>query len=431
MEKEFIKQILLEQRDTILMREPGIEREAIKEIPGKLHLPHVCVITGLRRCGKSTFLRQIIKKFYNDSDFFYLTFEDERLFNFKAENFNILLEALIELFGNKKTVFIDEIQNIKNFELFVRRLYDQGYKFFMTGSNAELMSKEIATKLTGRHTDTVLTPFSFTEYLKWNDYNYDKKDIYRTEKRAMIKKHFNEYFYNGGMPEYVKYKNDEILLHVYEDIVIKDIAVRYNVDNLVQLRELYQYMVSNFGRRFSYNSVQRAINTGSVNTVKKFIHYLEQTYFARIINKFDYSTRKQIMNDKKFYLADNGFIQRISVKLNKDTGWLLENLVANALSSISEIFYFSIRGECDFIAVDKDKTINMIQVCSELNDRNKKREINGLAEAMNYFKKNEGLILTYDQEEEIVDEDKKINIIPVWKWLLTKNQTGITLETIL
>ena len=159
--EEEIKEILARQREIMLNKDYGIERTALQEIESKTKLPHVVVLTGLRRSGKSTLLRQLIKKLYQDKDFYYINFEDERLFNFSASEFNKLYEVLVSLYGKKKTFFIDEIQNVSHFETFVRRFYDEGFKFFITGSSATLLSKELGTKLTGRHVDIIVRPFSF------------------------------------------------------------------------------------------------------------------------------------------------------------------------------------------------------------------------------------------------------------------------------
>jgi uncharacterized protein len=159
--KEQLKQILVSQRETILKKDYGIERTILKDIKTKMSLPHVIVITGMRRSGKSTFLKQIIEKYYHNKNFYYINFEDERLFNFDASRFNDIYESLIDLYGECKTFFIDEIQNIPNFETFVRRFYEQGFKFYLTGSSASLLSKELGTKLTGRHVDIIVKPFSF------------------------------------------------------------------------------------------------------------------------------------------------------------------------------------------------------------------------------------------------------------------------------
>lgn len=416
--KEQLKHILTEQRESMLKRPLGVERHILKHIEKKIKLPHVVVLTGLRRSGKSTILRQIADKYYKNRDFYYINFEDERLFNFNASEFNDIYEGLVELFGEKKTFFIDEIQNISRFETFVRRFYDQGFKFFIAGSNAKLLSRELGTKLTGRHVDIIVRPFSFLEFLDLKGFNLQKNMIYKTESRVKIKKYFEEYLSKGGMPEYLIYGDAEVLTRVYEDIIIKDIVVRYNIENVPQLRELYQYLITTFSNRFSFNSVKKIIKLGSVNTIKRFISYLEDSYFVRVVNKFDYSLKKQIINDKKLYVSDNGFIHMISTKLTKDKGRILENLVFNVIESRYRLFYYSNKKECDFIALDNEKAHSAIQVCWELTEDNKEREVGGLMDALSEFKLKNGLILTYDQEDEIKVDGKTIVIKPVWKWLV-------------
>jgi predicted AAA+ superfamily ATPase len=417
--KEQLKQIIVSQRENILKKSFGIERGVLEEIKAKRKLPHIIVITGVRRCGKSTLLKQIIEKYYKNKDFYYINFEDERLFNFDASNFNDIYETLFEIYGECKTFFIDEIQNINNFETFVRRFYDNGFKFYITGSNANLLSKELGTKLTGRHIDIVVKPFSFLEFLKLKKFKFEKNMIYLTETRVKIKKLFEEYLEKGGMPEYLQFNDTEILMRAYEDIILKDIIVRYNVDNVASIREMYQYMVSNFSNKFSYNAIKKIIEIGSVNTVKKYISYLEETFFAKTINKFEYSMKKQLINDKKLYIIDNGFLQILSTRLTSDKGWLLENMVFNALNiQYADIFYFSEKQECDFVTLKNKKISSIIQVTWELNETNKQRELTGLLSAMKFFKQKTGLILTYDQEDEKIMDGNKIIIKPVWKWLL-------------
>ncbi len=416
-----IKEILVKQREAILNKNYGIKREVLKDVESKIKLPHVVVLTGLRRSGKSTLLRQLIKEQYKDEDFYYINFEDERFLDFPASEFNRLYEALASLYGKKKTFFLDEIQNIANFEVFVRRFYEEGFKFFITGSSATLLSKELGTKLTGRHVDITVRPFSFTEYLSLKGVKLEKDSIYKTEQKLEIKKHFEEYLKNGGMPEYLIYDDPEILTRIYEDTVIKDIAVRHKVNNVAVLRELYSHLISNFANKFSYNSIKKFIDINSVNTIKKFISYLEETYFAKTINKFDYSFKKQIVNDKKFYVLDNGFISVISKKISKDHGWLLENLVLSCLNKGNGVFYYSNEKECDFLIAKNKEIKKAIQVCYELNDDNREREIEGLKEAMEKFKLKEGLLLTNNQEEDIKIKSKNIRVRPVWKWLLEQN----------
>ena len=416
--EEQIKEILIRQRETILNKGYGVERTVLKEVESKIKLPHVVVLTGLRRSGKSTLLRQIIRKHYYDEDFYYINFEDERLFNFPANEFNKLYEALMILFGKKITFFLDEIQNIKNFETFIRRFYEEGFKFFITGSSATLLSKELGTKLTGRHVDIVVKPFSFLEFLKLKKFNLEKDSIYKTESKIELKRYFEEYLINGGMPEYLIYNDQELLTKVYDDTILKDIAVRHKVENISVLKELYQYLVTNFANKFSFNSIKKVISIRSVNTIKKFISYLEETYFAKTINRFDFSIKKQIISNKKFYVIDNGFIGVISKKLTRDKGWILENLVFNSLNKENEVYYYSNKAECDFLLVKNKTVTKAVQVCFDLSEDNREREISGLKEAMNKFKLKEGLLLTNNQEEEIKIDNKKIKVMPVWKWLL-------------
>ena len=416
--EEQIKEILIFGREKMLNKDIGIEREALKIVGEKMKLPHIVVITGLRRTGKSTLLRQIIKKFYDGKDFYYINFEDERLFNYPVSEFNKIYEVLVKLYGEKKTFFIDEIQNIDKFELFVRRFYDAGFKFFITGSNANLLSQEFGTKLTGRHVDILLTPFSFREFLKLKNIAIDEKSVYLTEKRAIIKNCFEEYLINGGMPEYTKFNDIEILERNFNDILLKDIISRYKVEDVNALRELYQFLITNFACRFSYNSLTKSVKISSVNTIKKYITYLEETYFAKLIAKFDYSLKKSFVNDKKIYLADNGFLKVISKKINKDYGFLLENIIFNNLSLNQEVYYDSNGYECDFIIVKNKEVVKVLQVAYELNDKNREREINGLMKAMDKFKLKQGLIITNNQEEEIKEGNKKIIVKPAWKWLL-------------
>lgn len=416
--KEQLKQVLVEQREAILKKKIGIKRYILKKIESKIKLPHIIVITGIRRCGKSTLLRQIISKYYHDEDFYYINFEDERLFNFKTSDFNIIYETLLELFGDKKTFLIDEIHNISNFETFVRRFYDNGFKFYITGSNARLLSKELGTKLTGRHIDIIVKPFSFSEFLDLKGLKFEREMIYKTEMRAKIKRFFLEYLVKGGMPEYLIYDDAEILMRIYEDIIIKDVAARYSINNITKLRDLYQYLVTNFSSKFSFHSIKKVIDFGSVNTIKKYIAHLEETYFAKLVSKFDYSLKKQLINNKKLFIVDNGFIAEVSTRITKDKGWLLENLVFTFLENYFDVFYYSNKNECDFVVSEQKRLKMAIQVTWELNEKNRKREIEGLVDAMHSLNLKDGMILTYDQEEKIDVKNKKIDVKPVWKFLL-------------
>ena len=418
MNKEQIKQMLVEQRNAVLRKKNLILREDYDTLVEKLVLPHIQVITGMRRCGKSTLMKQIIQTHYPQNNFYYINFEDERLLGFKANDFFELFETQMELFGEHKTFFLDEVQNAENFESFIRRLADDDYKFIITGSNAKLLSSEISSKLTGRHIDTKISPFSFKEFLIFKKQPFTQNEIYQSTEKVKIKKLFGEYLINGGMPEYVTFKDPEILTRTYEDIVLKDIVVRYGIENSMKLRELYRFMVSNSGQRFSYNSLAKASPYASAVSIIKYVEYLENTYFIKTISKFDYSLKKQQISEKKAYVIDNGFIKNISIKYSPDNGWLLENLVCMELLKKGKVFYYSRKHECDFLLEENNTLTQAVQVCWWVNEQNIQRECDGLLSAMSELSIKKGFILTYDQEEEITYKTKKIELIPVWKWVL-------------
>ncbi len=415
--KEALKNILADQRQSLLNRQLGIERQALSRISSKVKLPHVIVITGLRRVGKSTLMRQIINKFYNDRNFYYINFEDERLLGFSSNDFNLIYEALLELYGKQTVFFIDEVQNIPDFETFVRRFYDNGFKFFLTGSNAQLLSGEIATKLTGRHIDFYLPPFSFAEFLELKGHKLQPDDLYITDKRVEICKLFDKYLEMGGMPEFLKYEDIEILQAVYNDIVLKDIVQRYNVHNVAEIKQLYRFLIANFSRKYSYNSLRKATGIGSTSTVIKYLNYLENAFFIREISKFSFSQKAVNQSEKKVYIVDNGFIRAISPVVTRDRGWLLENMVFNYLSELGDVYFYSGKNECDFIVKSTVTGLQVFQVSYELYPENEQREINGLLEAMKVLNLSTGYLLTYETEKELVINDKKIKIMPVWKWL--------------
>jgi len=420
--KNQLIRVITDQREALLARPLGVERQALSMMKGYIDIPHVIVITGLRRSGKSTLMRQIIKTYFHDTDFYYVNFEDERLFNFQASDFNLIYEAQLELYGKQSTFFIDEIQGVPEFDRFIRRFYDSGFKFFISGSNASLLRLDISTRLTGRHLDINLKPFRFSEFLKLKGATIPAPGAMETESRVMIKKLFDEYLVTGGMPERLVYGQDEILDRIYDDIVVKDVAVRHSITDVKSLRELYQYLVANFCRKFSYNGLLKFTSIGSANTIKAYIGHLEDTYFACIVPKYEHSVKKQIVNDKKFYVVDNGFIKRISPMVTVDKGWLLENLVVSVLKNGDNVFYYSKDKECDIIMKENNATIRAIQVTRELTADNKKREIDGLMEAMNEFRLSEGLILTEDQDDDIPVNGRHIVVKPVWKWAV---ETGV------
>ncbi|AKB27363.1 hypothetical protein MSSIT_0644 [Methanosarcina siciliae T4/M] len=418
MDIQVLKEIIREQKAVFEAEgsERLVEREALKKVSEFLKLPHVLVISGLRRSGKSTLLKQIRKNFYGNRPVYYFNFEDERLIGFVAEDFNLLYETFIELFGKSQVFFFDEIQNVEGWELFVRRMYERGFKFIITGSNSSLLSRELGTRLTGRYVGLELYPFSFPEFLKFKGVIFPEEPL--TEERGLIKNAFNEYLEKGGIPEYLLFENAELLKTFYDNILYKDILVRYGLGDEKALRELALYLFSNYATEINYSKLQKLLGLGSANTVKNYIGYLENSYMVFTIPKYDYSLKKQIYAPKKVYAIDSAFINLISFKFSRDRGKMLENLVFLELKRRNlELYYHRARQECDFIVTENERPVGAIQVTMVLNG-NREREYGGLLEALEAYDLDRGLILTEGEEFEEIVKDKKIIVRPIWKWLL-------------
>ncbi len=394
--KEEINKIIIDQKKNIEAQETGIIREDLKETT--ITPNFVLIISGVRRCGKSVFLNQLKNK---QEKCAYFNFEDTRLNNFNVDDFSKLEEQLTEIYNNPKTYFFDEIQNIKKWEIFIRQLQDKKKQIIITGSNASLLSKELGTRLTGRHLNKELFPFSFKEF--------------KTLKKETIEK----YLIAGGFPEYLKQENDQILQELLNNIIYRDIIVRHNIKDTKTIKDLTTYLLSNIGKEYSYNSLKKLFGVGSINTIINYISYLEDSYILFSINQFDYSYKKQIKQPKKIYAIDNGLITTNSVSLSKDLGRLLENLVfINLRKKYKNIYYYKKEtNECDFIIKEKEKITTAIQVCYKLTPENKEREINGLLKALEFFKIDTGTIITYNQEEKIKINTKTIEVVPIEKFI--------------
>lgn len=419
MDKDVIKQILLEQ-ETINSADIGIEREQLALVESLVPLSHAIIISGIRRCGKSTLMRQILRKFYEEK-FYFVDFEDERFVKFTTEDFNLLYEALIELYGLKIVFFFDEIQNIENWELFVRRMHREKNKVFITGSNASLLSSELSTHLTGRHIVVELLPFSFKEYLQFYKVIYTEKSFLITQEKAILKKYFNDFLEIGGMPEYLEHKNHLVLQNVYENILYKDVIVRYEVKEVKAIRELALDLMSNIGAPLSYTKIKNCLNLGSVNTVKNYIHYLENAYLIFTLDRFSFSVTQQTLLQKKVYAIDTGLAKQIAFHFSKKRGRYLENIVYLELRRrYKDIYYYKTEDnfEVDFLIREGSQVLFLIQVTESLKDsKTREREYKGLIKAMKELKVERGLILTED--EELSDpEFPEIEVVPIYQWLL-------------
>lgn len=379
----------------------------------------IVVITGIRRCGKSTLLQQIRAE-EAEKDYF-INFDDERLIQFRVDDFQVLYEVFIELFGVQKTFYFDEIQNIPGWERFVRRLHDYGNKIYITGSNAKLLSRELGTHLTGRYVSFELYPFSFLEFLEYKGKSPSQSSIYSTEGKSEMKALFSQFFALGGFPVYLENQNDSYLKSLYENILYRDVMVRNNLTSEKEILELVYYLASNVSRLSSFNSLAKTIGVKNATTVSNYLQFIQNSYLIFQVNKFDFSLRKQIQNSRKSYFIDQALVTRLGFLFSEEKGRLLENIVFIELKRRGhEIYYFSGKNECDFLIREATKITNAIQVCYSFDVQETKiRELSGLMEAMKTYSLTEGLILTNDTEEEIKTNNTTIKIVPVWKWLLT------------
>jgi len=361
---------------------------------------HAFIISGIRRCGKSILLQQINKTFTDKT--LYINFEDPRLTGFDITDFNRLHEIVTE--NGINILFFDEIQNIEKWENYVRFRLDEGYRVFITGSNASMLSRELGTKLTGRHISTELFPFSYKEYLEFTDEsaNAISSDNYRQA---------------GGFPERLKTGMPEVMMNVFNDIVSRDIALRYNIKNTISLQQLAVWLISNTGKHVSGNSLRKVFSIGSSSSIMEYLSHFSDAYLFFFISKFSYSQKVQIVNPKKVYAIDNGLIEANSVSFTNDNGRLLENMVFMHLRrQTKEIYYYAENNECDFVVFKKGKLSGLFQVCLQLDQDNLDRELSGLYEAMDFFNINEGVIITNDQSDSFLKNGKTITTIPFYKW---------------
>jgi hypothetical protein len=414
MNKNIIREIVLDQRESFQKKESFVVREVLENF---LKTKKIIVISGIRRSGKSTLLKQISKNF---KSYAYLNFEDERMLDFTYRDFNHLLEVFLELYGDQNVFMFDEIQNIFGWEKFVRRLFENGKKIFVTGSNAKLLSSELATTLSGRHLKIELYPFSFSEYLDCN--NFKIKKYYTTIEKSVIATQFRKYMEYGGFPEIATGGNSEELRQLYQDVLIKDLIVRFKIRETKGFRDVALFLLSNITSPVSFNSLRDLIGINSVTSVKNYVDFFEEAYLFYSLFKFDYSVKKQIINDRKIYCVDTGLANAVAFRFSENLGRVLENIVFIELKrKRKDFFYYKEKGECDFVLRKGIKINEAIQVALTLSDpKTKKREIAGVLEVAKKFNLKSGLIITEDEEGRIKKDGITIKIIPAWKWLLEK-----------
>jgi predicted AAA+ superfamily ATPase len=380
-----------------MLTDLGVRRNSLVKIT--LREEFITIITGIRRSGKSTLMHQLIHQL--DEDFAYFHFEDPRIFGFTVDDF----PKLEELLGDKTYYFFDEIQNVPQWELFVRKLHDQGKVICITGSNASLLSKELGTRLTGRNITKELFPFDYQEYCTFHTLEQNEASVIK-------------YMNDGGVPIFLKTNDISYLHQLLRDILYRDIIARHGIRNGKIVEELTLYLISNIAKPYSLNGLKKIFNLGSANSVSDYVSWLEDSYLFFTLPRFSWSLKSVSVNQKKIYSIDTGFAQANSLSFSSDKGRLFENMIYLSLRrKFNDLYYFSDKGECDFVVKEKAKVTQVVQACFDLNSDNLQRELNGLKEAMDFFSLKEGTIVTMNQTDEFVQGDRRIQVVTANDWL--------------
>lgn len=415
--KDLLKQIILEQQEILHAQNKRYVQRYIAD--EWLQTSEILIISGIRRCGKSVLMQQIRDRLV-EKDFFF-NFDDERLANFKLDDFQKLQECFVELFGEQHTYYFDEIQNIEGWERFVRRLYNAGNKIVITGSNARMLSRELGTHLTGRYIQVEIYPFSFQEYLAMNEIPVNAKTLYTTTGRATMVKSFVKYMECGGFPKFLQDGSVSYLTSLYESIIYRDILTRNGLTNEKEMLELMFYLASNATKRVTYSSLGKVVGIQHPDTIKNYLEYIQQTYLIFQLFRYDPSVKKQMMSPKKIYFVDNAIIKRIGFNATENNGVFLENLVFIELKRRGwDVYYYADKKECDFIVRKGLHISDAYQVTLKMDSpQTREREIAGVREAMQAYSLSKGYILTFEGKETITFDDGTIvEVVPVWEWIL-------------
>jgi predicted AAA+ superfamily ATPase len=414
-----MKEIVLShkiERDELLMGK-YVPRESLQKAREGIRNNLIKVIVGPRRAGKSVFCIQVLE----GTDFAYLNFDDERLVG--ISDYDELLKAIRQVYGETKTLLFDEIQNLRNWELFVNRLHRRGFNIIITGSNAYLLSQELSTHLTGRHIQFRIFPFSFVEFLRAKDFATDQA-LETKEKQGLLLNHLDSYLEKGGYPEVVVKGLDakNYLTTLFESILFKDIVKRYGVRYAKKLYDLAHYLVTNHSSEFSYTKLKAILEFRSVHTVENYVDYLAEAFLAFQVGRFSYKLKEQMKSPKKAYAYDTGVINAVKFKTARDSGRMIENLVAVELMRRGNNFYYyrsSDGKEVDFVLKQGQKVGQLIQVCYAIDDLStRKREVTALVKAGKDLKCDNLIILTWDYVADMIHGGARVTFLPLWRWLI-------------
>jgi predicted AAA+ superfamily ATPase len=414
--------VLLQKREIEQrLREPYVPREVAA---GTLSRELVNVITGPRRAGKSFFAMHAVRGL---GPFGYANFDDERLIDLK--DYDTLVATLDGVYEKPKYLLLDEVQNLPRWELFVNRLQRQGYRLTITGSNAHLLSSELATHLTGRHVTIVLFPFSFTEYLRSSE-----QELTRLETAEALRR----YAEIGGYPEPLlkEINRGEYLTTLLRSILYKDIVVRHRIRSPQSLEDLANYLMANVAQEYSRNGLAKVTRFRSVHTVDKYLRHLEEAFLFFSLRRFSFKVRAQVRANPKVYCTDNGLVTSTAFRLSADVGKRYENLVAVALRKRHlegelECYFWKNqrREEVDFVLKRGPSVYQLIQVCADVDDpRTRDREVRALLKASAELQCHDLIVVTENTEREEraswYGTEGTVRFVPLWKWLMDLRSEG-------
>ena len=378
------------------------------------------VLIGVRRSGKSTLCRKVLHEAHVKAA--YINFDDERLEGLEREDLNTLLSALYVIYGEFDYLFLDEIQNVEGWPLFVNRLLRQGMHLIVTGSNAKLLSNELTTHLTGRHHKIELYPFSFSEYVQIK--KIDTTSL-TTKAQALAQKGLNDYLLQGGFPELLTEHNaQDYVLGLLHAIIHRDITQRFSVRYPEVLERLVTYLVDNFAQEYNAKNIAQAFGV-SDHTIDTYCRYLQEAFLLFAVHKFSYKSSERIRGEK-LYVVDTAFISNRPHTFSlQNMGWRLENVVLVELQHrtgrrYADVFYYRDRTfEVDFLVAKGGVVEALYQVCYDMSDaKTRKREINGLLQGARKFHCSDPTIITFSQTETIIEGDHTIRVVPAPHWLL-------------
>lgn len=397
--KKEIEQTSDRQTNDLLQRQ-SYPREAINSVHNVDGF--ATVISGVRRCGKSTFMSQLIKKEIEinpKTKVFYLNFDTPAMYGFAMEHFSLIDDILAD--RGVTSIYMDEVQTVDGWEIYVRGKLDEGYRVTVTGSNASMLSRELGTKLTGRHLTYEMFPFCYNEFCGFTGMEISTEAT-------------RQYMNRGGFPAYLASGEPVVLNELVNDLIYRDIAVRYKLRDAQTLKKLASLLLSNVGNIVTATKLKAQLGLGSVTTVNEYLSYFNECYLFDFVSKFSYSAKARMISPRKVYCIDTGVVNVSGVNFSKNDGHNLENMVYMALRRhTKDVYYFNNQsGECDFVVAEHLTPSMAIQVCHELSTENQSRETRGLLLAMEELNISKGIIITTAQEDTIIEAGKRIDIVP-------------------